>query len=463
LTIYLGILIYIASTAAIVITGSADTAGHYIAWLAAFSIVSIIYSAIGGAWAVAIMDSVQFIIMLGGALIVLPIVMYAAGGMHGIAHALRASGRADHLSLVPSSGEFNWVFIAAYMLLGFKWSSVDQSILQRAFGARSPGISAKGMVLSAIITTPLAFFWVLPGMAASVLHPGFTNPDKAVPWLLATEIPVVARGLLGIVLCGLIAAQISAITADVNSVATLFTSDVYRSLRKKAPSQKQLLAVVRISSICSGILMLLVAWYLRTYGEGALRANYTITGILDMPLFVVTIVYGLLWKRVNWQGAAAGFLLGGLCGIFTHFLITTEYFNSYLFPALSVFSTSLAHYAAHINHYFGPYQKQVRNIVAIVSTAAALIITPVVSLLTKPDRHQKIWNTMEADESNESAYHVIPHSALGKASLALVIIGFAIFVIGIVSAHWQASVATPFAIGGMLAVFAGGVGRLATD
>ena len=47
---------------------------------------------------------------------------------------------------------------------------------------------------------------------------------------------VVARGLLGIVLCGLIAAQISAITADVNSVATLFTSDVYRSLMKKAPT-----------------------------------------------------------------------------------------------------------------------------------------------------------------------------------------------------------------------------------
>lgn len=466
LTIYLGILIYIASTAAIGITQCADTTQNYLRWLAAFSVVSMLYSAIGGAWAVAIMDSVQFIIMLAGALIVLPIVMHAAGGMHGIAQALRASGRSENLSLVPSRGEFNWVFIGAYMLLGFKWSTVDQSILQRALGSRTPAISAKGMVLSAIITTPLALFWILPGMAASVLHPAaFDTPDKAVPWLFAHEIPMVARGLLGIVLCGLIAAQISAITADVNSVATLFTSDVYRSLRKKAPTQKQLLIVVRISSIVCGILMLLVAAYLRRYGGGALRANYTITGILDMPLFVVTVVYGLLWKRTNWQGAAAGFLLGGLCGIFTHFLITNEYFNAYLFPSLNFFSASLAHFAANINHHFWPYQKQVRNIVAIVSTCAALIITPIVSLLTGRDRHEKIWNTMDAEEHSdaESAYHVIPHSLLGKISLAIVIGGFVLFTIGIVSAHWALVIATPFAVIGMLAVFAGGVARIATD
>ncbi|HWB55154.1 MAG TPA: hypothetical protein VG722_13210, partial [Tepidisphaeraceae bacterium] len=135
LCIYLGILLYIASTAAIIITGCADTASNYIRWLAAFSLVSILYSAIGGAWAVAIMDSVQFVVMLAGALIVLPIAMHAAGGMHEIMHTLDATGRANHLALVPSSGEFNWLFIGAIMLLGFKWSTVDQSILQRAFGA----------------------------------------------------------------------------------------------------------------------------------------------------------------------------------------------------------------------------------------------------------------------------------------------------------------------------------------
>lgn len=462
LCIYLGILLYIASTAAIGVTGCADTTQNYVRWLAAFSVVSIIYSAIGGAWAVAIMDSVQFCIMLLGALIVLPIVMHAVGGVPGIVHTLNSTGQSSHLSIVPSTGEFGWLFISAYMLLGFKWSSIDQSILQRAFGAKTPRISAKAMVLSGIITTPLAFFWVLPGLAASCLHPGFDNPDKAVPWLLAAEIPAVAKGLLGVVLCGLIAAQISAITADVNSVATLFTSDVYRSLRKRAPSQQQLLIVVRASSIVCGTLMLLVALYLRTTNGGGLRANYTITGILDMPLFVVTVIYGLLWKRANWQGATAGFLLGGFCGIFTHFLITNAYFDSYLFPLLSHISMPLANFAAHINHYFGPYQKQVRNVVPIVSSGAALIITPIVSLLTSRSSHGHFWNALNAEDNKEEkdAFHVIPRTLAGQIALAVTLIGFGVFVVGILSAHWASGLAAPMAIIGMLSVFAGGVVRV---
>ena len=36
-------------------------------------------------------------------------------------------------------------------------------------------------------------------------------------------------------LCGLVAAQMSTITADINSVATLFTSDVFRHMLKKEP------------------------------------------------------------------------------------------------------------------------------------------------------------------------------------------------------------------------------------
>src|SRR5205807_10019187 len=139
-----------------------------------------------------------------------------------------------------------------------------------------------------IITTPFALFWVLPGIAVARLHPQpFAKPDEAIPWLLSHELPMVAKGLLGMVLCGLVAAQVSVITADINSVATLFTSDVYRNLRRKELSQFHTLLVVRVSSVVAGALMLLVAYYLHDNGAGAVRANLTVVGILDMPLFVI--------------------------------------------------------------------------------------------------------------------------------------------------------------------------------
>jgi Na+/proline symporter len=35
---------------------------------------------------------------------------------------------------------------------------------------------------------------------------------------------------------------------------------------------------------------------------------------MDIPLFVIAIVYGLLWKKATWQGAMAGYLAGAVAG-----------------------------------------------------------------------------------------------------------------------------------------------------
>src|SRR5262249_51562371 len=161
-----------------------------------------------------------------------------------------------------------------------KWSSVDQSILQRAFGAKSPRVGAKGMVIAGIITTPMAFLYILPGLAVAKLHPAAfdakNTADLAIPWLLREQIPVFGRGLLGFVLCGLVAAQVSVVTGDINSVATLFTSDVYRTLRRTEPTQRQLLRVVRICSLFCGALMVAAAWFLHKHQEiGAVNLNFT--------------------------------------------------------------------------------------------------------------------------------------------------------------------------------------------
>src|SRR5262249_371713 len=154
-------------------------------------------------------------------------------------HGLSDSTKADHLELIPRTGDFNWLFISSMMLLGFKWSSIDQAILQRAFGAKSPRVGAKGMVIAGIITTPMALLYIPSGLAVTKLHPApfpdGNNADLAIPWFLSTQLPLICKGLLGLILCGLVAAQVSVVTGDINSVATLFTSDVYRTLKKVEP------------------------------------------------------------------------------------------------------------------------------------------------------------------------------------------------------------------------------------
>jgi SSS family solute:Na+ symporter len=398
---------------------------------------------VGVAWAVSIMETVQFAVMLAGGLVIFPVAMHLAGGIPTMWHHLAAASPL-HTTIVPATGGFSWLFVMSMMLLGFKFATVDQSILQRAFGARSPRVGAKGMVISGLITVPLAFLWILPGLAvAKIHHQPFVdaynklNTDLAIPWLLRTQLPMICVGLLGFVLCGLVAAQVSTITADVNSVATVLTSDVYRTLKRKEPTQRQLLQVVRWTSLLCGIIMLIVAWLFQYVGN-AVKLNHIVVGILDMPLFVVTVIYGLAWKRTNWQGALAGFLLGGLgaCACY--------YFDS-----------------QGVDH--------ARQMAPIIGTAVALLVTPIVTLLT-PHAHNHAAQAVFAslgrgrhDEGDADPFHLIPASPIGKAAALLVLIGFVIFFIGILSARSSAHIAAPFAIAGLLAVLLGGGVRVFTD
>jgi SSS family solute:Na+ symporter len=388
--------------------------------------------------------------------------------MPAVIHYLQSTGHEDQLTLVPVKGEFNWLFICAITLLSIKWATIDQAILQRAFGARSPRIGAQGMVLSAIVTTPFAFFWILPGLATARLKPGFANPDHAIPWLLSHELPAVARGLLGMVLCGLVAAQISTITADVNSVATLFTSDVYRILRRREPSQRQLLVVVRLSSLVCGAVMLMAAWFLRESGDGAVKANLTVVGILDMPLFVVTIVYGLLWRRANWQGAIAGFLAGGTVGVLTHFLVTPKYFDAYLHPVTAAISGHLGSMIDNWHNHLKVHEKDVRNIVPILSSLTALVVTAAVSLLTTRSRRDvdHIWDNFNVAASvggESDTFHLIPITFRGRLGMIMAVGGFVVFLIGILSAALAVHFAGAVAVVGMFTVLAGGLLRVYSE
>ncbi len=461
LCIYLGILLYIAASAAVVITGW----NNYVAWLFVFSAVSILYSTLGGAWAVAIMDSVQFLTMLAGALVMFPIAMRAAGGLPAmIAYFRSDAARIHFVQLVPAQGTYNWLFILAILLLSLKWACIDQSILQRAFGARNPRVGAKGMVLSGVITTPMAFLWVLPGLAAAKLHPqAFASPDLAIPWLLSTQLPAVARGLLGFVLCGLVAAQISVITADVNSVATLLSSDVYRTLRRTEPTQKQLLRVVRINSLACGAVMLLAAWLLKRTNVGAIKANLTVVGILDMPLFVVTVVYGIGFKRANWQGAVAGFIAGGLAGVGCYLLIDPDLFHSFLYEPASRISAAASDWLAGIHGRLAHLEHDLRNLAPIVSSGTALVVTPLVSLVFAPppiraSSPPRAADPGSADEPDD--FGPIPQSWAGRFGIVAVIISLIIFVSAVVAAGRGWPAASCVAVGAMLAIVLAGLLRV---
>jgi len=422
LAFWLGVVLYTAVVAAQAITGIES----YVFWIFAFAVVAIIYTMLGGMWSVAFTDVMQFVFMLGGALVVLPLSMAAVGWMPGLIEKLPEFS----LTLVRETGTYNWKFILAIFLLGIEWASVDQGLLQRAFGAESTRTVAKGMVLAGIVTTPFALLWNLPGLAASVLYPGLENPDQAIPMLLSKMVPPV---ILGFVVCGLISSQLSTISGNLNGVATLFTNDIYENLKKRKATNKEVLFIARLMTFLVGLFMIFFAFFIPMMG-GAVEAYLTIIGIMDMPLFIVGIFYGLLWKKATSAGAILGYLSGALAGVIGKFVYMFDF-----------------------------------NLTTFISAGVALLVLPIVSYFTKSESEVKlnsVWKAKTTSEEEEKAgqiYNIIPKSNRGKLSLTVYLSGVLIFIGGVISGSSGWPFASLVAVVGMVIYFAGGYLKAVND
>jgi Na+/proline symporter len=261
LCVYLGLLLYIAATAAGVITGWRN----YGAWLAIFSAVAVIYSTVGGAWAVAIMDSVQFLVMLAGLLIVFPIAMRLGGGLPGMIEFFRHSETMSrHVELVPQTGAFNWVFISSIMLLGHQVGDDRPGDPPARLRRTQPAHRRQGNgpfradhdAADVFMDPPRSRR--RPRGADAVPEPGRGDPLAA---LVAAPGDRARAARVRPLRAGRGAGLDHHRGRELRRHAV--HSDVYRTLTKVEPTQRQLLFVVRASSLSCGGLMLAVAWLLQ--------------------------------------------------------------------------------------------------------------------------------------------------------------------------------------------------------
>ena len=398
LSFWLGVVLRAAAVAFMTIAHvqGLEFTGNFSFWLVIFAFIAVAYTFLGGMWSVTITDVIQFVLMLGGALILLPLVMQQVGWWPGLVEHVQQG----HLDLVPFMGRYNWQFILAIFVVGIQWASTDQGLLQMSFSAKDAKSSARGLVLAGIITTPFALLWILPGLCASITLPGITNMDTAFPTLVMQTLPPI---LLGLVACGLLSSQMSTISTNLAGVATLFSNDIYKPLLHKDASPKQVLLVVRIMTFVAGALGILFAYLIPLIGENVVAAYLTVVGIFDMPFFVIAILFGLLWKRANWQGALIGYLAGIIAGAI-----------SAVVSGVDAFFTS-----------------------TFISTGTVIVVTWLASYLFPPQPEEQlrpIWRAKSHNIEDEGeAYHIIPISGWGKFFFTLFFVGMGMFLAGVLS------------------------------
>ena len=202
-----------------------------LAMVVLLGVISAAYTRAGGLDAVVRTDLVQFVLLLGGGLTVTLLAVSRAGGWT----ALRAATpELWHLHLPNSHPKLPWLGIGAMLLLNLQYWGCNQVILQRSLAARSLRDAQVGLLVGGAFKFVTAAMLVLPGIAlAGLLGPrGLADPDRA--YLRIADL-LLAPGLRGLVLCGLFASLMSTVDSILNSVATLWSIDIYkRRLRPHA-------------------------------------------------------------------------------------------------------------------------------------------------------------------------------------------------------------------------------------
>ena len=293
----------------------------------ALYVIAGIYSIYGGLASVAWTDVLQVVFLVGGGLVTAIFALSAVGGGEGILAGLNniftdlTSGEHlndSHLHLViqQSHGESafaNVPGIAAVVggvwLTNLGYWGFNQYIIQKGLAAKSISEAQKGLVFAGFLKILIPFIVCLPGTCAYYisLHPeimsglqGSINvSDDAYPWLVRNFTPV---GVKGITFAALAAAVISSLASMFNSTSTLFTMDIYKKYIKKNASDKSLVKVGRLTSLCALVIAAIAVEPLLGGLDQAFQYIQEYSGFI-YPGIVVVFGLGLLWRRASSRAA----------------------------------------------------------------------------------------------------------------------------------------------------------------
>src|SRR5262249_49062341 len=154
------------------------------------------------------------------------------------------------------------------------------------------------------------FMLVLPGIIAYALYPEqVAKPDFAYPPLVLNLLPI---GLVGLVMAALLAAVMGAMSSVFNSASTLVTLDFYKKIRPEA-SEAQLVNFGRVATGFMVLLGLLWVPFIHLINSQLYIYLQSVQAYISPPI-AACFVLGILWPRLNGQGAISSLLTGFVLG-----------------------------------------------------------------------------------------------------------------------------------------------------
>ena len=224
-------------------------------------IFSAIYTYLGGLSAVVKTDIIQFSVLIIGGVVVCFTAVNQLGGWEQL--YIKTPERMQ-LHLPSDHPTLPWTHLFGLFLLNINYWCANQTVMQRALAAKSVAHAQAGLLAGGLIKYLMAILIIIPGIALyGILGDSLGEPDMAFPYIVNTYLPV---GIKGVILCGLFASLMSTVDSTFNSLATLWSTDIYsKYINKKANDKEKIKAGQKaiLFSLGTALLMGMVLLYLK--------------------------------------------------------------------------------------------------------------------------------------------------------------------------------------------------------
>lgn len=285
----------------------------YFAITVILSVVTILYTFIGGITAVVWVDVVQMLLYVVGGLIAIAVVVFSIGtGWLGEA---AEAGKSQVLvwSGSPLSGDDTFlVSVLGGAVFAMASHGSDQLVVQRLLACRSKAEAQKAIIVSGVVVTVQFGIFLLVGLAlwgwygaAAPAELGLTRDDEVFPLFIVEEMPT---GLSGLLLAAILAAAMSTLSSSLSALSSSTVTDVVAKLRRTPMSDAEGLRIGRWATICWGLAFIAPATIFRS-DEGSIVvlalgvAGITYGGLLG------AFVLGIVNRRARSTDANIAFVL----------------------------------------------------------------------------------------------------------------------------------------------------------
>jgi len=302
--------------------------------------LSIVYCTMGGIEAVIWTDTIQAVVLMGGALLAITLLILGVeGGFGGFLEAASAENKFElanfHWSATSAQIAL-WVIVIGSIAQNLSSYTADQAVVQRYMTTPTQKLAARSIWTNAVLTIPatLLFFGIGTALFAFYQsHPEKLDPtmttDQVFPLFIAREMPI---GLAGLIVAGIFAAAQSTVSTSMNSTATSIVTDFCRPLNL-CKTEDGYLNAARVATFLIGVLGTLI---------GLLFVNPDIKSLFDEFLKVIGLFMGVLGglfllgaltRKANGPGAMVGAIIGAIAMIC---LWQFTQVNGYLYTATGI-------------------------------------------------------------------------------------------------------------------------------